>query len=207
MFFRQNHCWCFNNCVWFQFHLKQMGRMTPSWSCLCHWKRFCRLLRSQKLTNPATMLISNLFKKVRKTTITLIAESKQGWLEIEMLDKSVKCKNVWSILASTRNTEVSHYFSVLHRFDGHLLSFPMQSSSTLNEHMTNDTWNIHYTQYVKVIINHRWHHLFCTDVEWPHGKHLRVPVWHLTWSSSATHYKSDVKRARSLQARAISRRR
>ena len=99
MFFRQNHCWCFNKCIWFQFHLKEMGRATPSWSCLCQWKSFCCLLRSQKLKK-STMLISNLFKKVRKTKIMLIAESnnriglirnRNAWPE------SVKYENVINI--------------------------------------------------------------------------------------------------------------
>ena len=51
----------FNNCIWFQFHVEELERPTPRWTYLCQWKRQSQIIEK------STVLISNLFQKVRKT--------------------------------------------------------------------------------------------------------------------------------------------
>ena len=73
----------FNNCIWFQFHVEELGRPTPRWTSLCSGN-VCRILRSQ-IIEKSTVLISNLFQKVRKTTLIVQNNTRIGLIKVLQL--------------------------------------------------------------------------------------------------------------------------
>ena len=69
-----------NNCIWFQFHLEELGRPTPRWACLCQCKR---LLNSSVKNNwQIDGAAINLFQKVRKTTLIAQNNTRIGFIKV-----------------------------------------------------------------------------------------------------------------------------
>ena len=66
----------FNNCIWFQFHVEELGPPTPRWACLCQSKR---LLNSSVKNNcQIDGAAINLFQKVRKTALIVQNNTRIG---------------------------------------------------------------------------------------------------------------------------------